>query len=44
MPANAIEVRPFTADTWDALPALFREGGDPRWCRCQREAWRFDRR
>jgi ribosomal protein S18 acetylase RimI-like enzyme len=37
--ANAIEIRPLTADTWDALAELFREGGDPRWCWCQ--FWRL---
>jgi GNAT superfamily N-acetyltransferase len=31
----AIEVRPLTPATWDALEALFREGGDPRSCWCQ---------
>jgi len=36
---GAIEVRPLTAGTWDALAALFREGGDPRWCWCQH--WRL---
>jgi len=34
-----VEVRPLTAETWDALAALFREGGDPRWCWCQH--WRL---
>jgi ribosomal protein S18 acetylase RimI-like enzyme len=34
-----ITVRPLTPDTWDALAALFREGGDPRWCWCQ--FWRM---
>jgi Acetyltransferase (GNAT) family. len=33
------EIRPLTAETWDALAALFREGGDPRWCWCQH--WRL---
>jgi ribosomal protein S18 acetylase RimI-like enzyme len=28
-----------TSDTWPALEALFREGGDPRWCWCQ--FWRL---
>jgi ribosomal protein S18 acetylase RimI-like enzyme len=32
-------VRPLTAETWDALAQLFREGGDPRWCWCQ--YWRL---
>jgi ribosomal protein S18 acetylase RimI-like enzyme len=35
----AIEVRPLTPDTWPGLEALFREGGDPRWCWCQ--FWRL---
>jgi ribosomal protein S18 acetylase RimI-like enzyme len=34
-----IEIRPLTGATWDALAALFREGGDPRWCWCQH--WRL---
>jgi ribosomal protein S18 acetylase RimI-like enzyme len=34
-----VVVRPLTAETWDALAALFREGGDPRWCWCQ--YWRL---
>lgn len=33
------DVRPLTGETWDALAALFREGGDPRWCYCQH--WRL---
>jgi ribosomal protein S18 acetylase RimI-like enzyme len=33
------EIRPLTGETWDALVALFREGGDPRWCYCQH--WRL---
>jgi ribosomal protein S18 acetylase RimI-like enzyme len=33
------DIRPLTPDTWDALAALFREGGDPRWCWCQ--FWRM---
>jgi ribosomal protein S18 acetylase RimI-like enzyme len=32
-------IRPLTDDTWEALAALFREGGDPRWCWCQ--FWRL---
>ena len=32
---TAVEVRPLTGKTWDALAELFREGGDPRWCWCQ---------
>ena len=31
----AIDIRPLTSETWDALETLFREGGDPRWCWCQ---------
>lgn len=34
-----VEVRPLTGERWDALEALFREGGDPRWCWCQ--YWRL---
>jgi ribosomal protein S18 acetylase RimI-like enzyme len=34
-----LDVRPLTSDTWEALAALFREGGDPRWCWCQ--FWRL---
>ena len=34
-----VDVRPLTDETWDALAALFREGGDPRWCWCQ--YWRL---
>lgn len=30
---------PATAEVWPALEALFREGGDPRWCWCQ--YWRL---
>jgi ribosomal protein S18 acetylase RimI-like enzyme len=33
------KVKPLTGETWDALAALFREGGDPRWCWCQH--WRL---
>jgi GNAT superfamily N-acetyltransferase len=33
------KIRPLTGETWDALAALFREGGDPRWCWCQH--WRL---
>lgn len=29
-----IDVRPLTPETWDALAALFQEGGDPSWCWC----------
>lgn len=34
-----LRVEPLTDATWDALAALFREGGDPRWCWCQH--WRL---
>jgi ribosomal protein S18 acetylase RimI-like enzyme len=34
-----VTVRPLTDETWEALAALFREGGDPRWCWCQ--YWRL---
>jgi hypothetical protein len=30
-----LDIRPVSAETWPALEALFREGGDPRWCWCQ---------
>jgi ribosomal protein S18 acetylase RimI-like enzyme len=36
---TAVEIRPLTDETWDALAELFREGGDPRWCYCQ--FWRL---
>lgn len=36
---TAVEVKPLTGKTWDALAELFREGGDPRWCWCQ--FWRL---
>ena len=36
---TSVEVRPLTSETWDALAALFRERGDPRWCYCQ--FWRL---
>ena len=32
-------IEPLTTATWPALEALFREGGDPRWCWCQ--YWRL---
>jgi GNAT superfamily N-acetyltransferase len=35
----AIRIQPLDAGTWPALEALFREGGDPRWCWCQ--FWRL---
>ena len=34
-----VEVVPASAAVWPALEALFREGGDPRWCWCQ--YWRL---
>jgi ribosomal protein S18 acetylase RimI-like enzyme len=34
-----IEIVPASAAGWPALEALFREGGDPRWCWCQ--YWRL---
>jgi GNAT superfamily N-acetyltransferase len=32
-------IEPLTADRFDALAALFKEGGDPRWCWCM--FWRL---
>ena len=29
-----LDIRPLDASTWDALAALFAEGGDPKWCWC----------
>ncbi len=37
--AGQFDIRPLTEATWPALEALFREGGDPRWCWCQH--WRL---
>lgn len=34
-----IDVVPLDDSTWPVLEALFREGGDPRWCWCQ--YWRL---
>lgn len=34
-----MQIAPASPATWDALAALFREGGDPRWCWCQ--FWRL---
>ena len=34
-----IRVEPLSDATWEPLAALFREGGDPRWCWCQ--FWRL---
>jgi ribosomal protein S18 acetylase RimI-like enzyme len=33
-PTAAPRIEPLTSSTWPALEALFREGGDPRWCWC----------
>lgn len=30
-----VRIEPLSQANWDALAALFREGGDPRWCWCQ---------
>jgi GNAT superfamily N-acetyltransferase len=30
-----VDIRPLTAESWDALAELFASGGDPRWCWCQ---------
>jgi len=32
---SGFRIEPLTATSWDALAALFVEGGDPRWCWCQ---------
>jgi ribosomal protein S18 acetylase RimI-like enzyme len=37
--APAVRIEPLTEATWEPLAALFREGGDPRWCYCQ--FWRL---
>lgn len=29
-----LEILPLTPERWDSLAALFKEGGDPRWCWC----------
>jgi len=34
-----VRVEPLTEASWEPLAALFREGGDPRWCYCQ--FWRL---
>ena len=34
-----MKIVPLTPEAWDPLAALFREGGDPRWCWCQ--FWRL---
>ena len=38
-PGEPLRVEPLSDETWEALAALFREGGDPRWCWCQ--FWRL---
>jgi GNAT superfamily N-acetyltransferase len=38
-PRNDLRIEPLTADRFDDLAALFREGGDPRWCFCM--FWRL---
>ena len=35
----AVRIEPLSEATWEPLAALFREGGDPRWCYCQ--FWRL---
>ena len=37
--AAAPRIEPLTDAIWEPLAALFREGGDPRWCYCQ--FWRL---
>ncbi len=39
MPGMTARVVPLTHETWPALEAFFRTGGDPRWCWCQ--YWRL---
>jgi GNAT superfamily N-acetyltransferase len=34
-----VRIVPLTDASWEPLAALFREGGDPRWCYCQ--FWRL---
>ena len=29
-----LDIRPLDESSWDALAALFQEGGDPKWCWC----------
>jgi GNAT superfamily N-acetyltransferase len=36
---SRVRIEPLTEATWEPLAALFREGGDPRWCYCQ--FWRL---
>jgi len=31
---GGLEIRPLDATTWEALGALFSQGGDPKWCWC----------
>lgn len=38
-PRNGLRVETLTADRFDDLAALFKEGGDPRWCWCM--FWRL---
>jgi len=37
--ATGVRIEPLTEASWEPLAALFREGGDPRWCYCQ--FWRL---
>jgi ribosomal protein S18 acetylase RimI-like enzyme len=37
--SESVSIRPLTEEAWEPLTALFREGGDPRWCYCQ--FWRM---
>lgn len=39
MTGDSLSIRPLTEESWEPLAALFREGGDPRWCYCQ--FWRM---
>jgi GNAT superfamily N-acetyltransferase len=38
-PGSGLRIEPLTVDRFDDLAALFREGGDPRWCFCM--YWRL---
>jgi GNAT superfamily N-acetyltransferase len=38
-PRSGLRIEPLTIDRFDDLAALFREGGDPRWCFCM--YWRL---
>ncbi|HEY2916046.1 MAG TPA: GNAT family N-acetyltransferase [Candidatus Limnocylindrales bacterium] len=38
-PPPSVRIEPLSEATWEPLAALFREGGDPRWCYCQ--FWRL---